>query len=284
MHVHPIIRRFVAHKPTTMNQTHIHTQVLLVPLLLIAEQAYDIYQSKWYRHHNDKGPDNDGEAMFRPRHHDGLMPHLHHAESVDSSSDSDSDSDADGGSDADVEAGGAVVDAGAPAGSSHFSTTTTTSSAAAVGAATAPPLENAPSLLSSLASFISPVGPHRVRAPQPSEQPAPRRVAGHVRLPLWYALRVKRIGELRDLFCNVTGTALTLLSTMLPFLNDDEANHFKLFKTCLFMYFWAALTVLLYYVRMQQLLSFRRFLFLPEVVLMCCWMTLVVLIPQVCAD
>lgn len=43
----------------------------------------------------------------------------------------------------------------------------------------------------------------------------------------------------------------------------------------------AALAVLLYYVRMRQLLVFRRFLFLPEVVLLCIWMILIVLIPQV---
>lgn len=39
--------------------------------------------------------------------------------------------------------------------------------------------------------------------------------------------------------------------------------------------------MLLYYVRMRQLLSFRRFLFLPEIILVCVWMILIVLIPQV---
>jgi hypothetical protein len=33
-----------------------------------------------------------------------------------------------------------------------------------------------------------------------------------------YALQVKRIDEVRDLFSNVVGAALTLLSTMLPLL------------------------------------------------------------------
>lgn len=79
--------------------------------------------------------------------------------------------------------------------------------------------------------------------------------------------------------------ALMVVLTVLPSFHDgrhdDEASHFKRFKTCLFMYFWAALTVLLYYVRMRQLMSFRRFLFLPELILLCVWMTLIVLIPQV---
>jgi hypothetical protein len=41
------------------------------------------------------------------------------------------------------------------------------------------------------------------------------------------------------------------------------------------------LAVLLYHTRMRQLLSFRRFLFLPEVVLLCVWIILIVLIPKV---
>lgn len=43
----------------------------------------------------------------------------------------------------------------------------------------------------------------------------------------------------------------------------------------------AALAVLLYHTRMRQLLSFRRFLFLPEVILLSIWMILIVLIPKV---
>ena len=65
-------------------------------------------------------------------------------------------------------------------------------------------------------------------------------------------------------------------STVLPCKLNQTYTHFTIY-----IHSGATLAVLLYYARMRQLLSFRRFLFLPETILVCLWMILIVLIPQV---
>lgn len=76
------------------------------------------------------------------------------------------------------------------------------------------------SLASAAAIRTESVPPHRVH-PHPRHAPAHRRM-----LPWWYALRVKRLRELRELFHGTTGTALTLLGTTLPFMWVDIVGGF----------------------------------------------------------
>ena len=206
----PIHSLIPIHPPTQMHQ---QTQVLLMPLILVAEQAYDMYEADWFRHHKDRDGLVAPDAMYRPREALGRV-----AERADlsESSSGDEDEEEEGSMDgySDVEAVGGSDDGGV-----QLSIASTSSAALPPAPPPSAPLFSlgGSSALHYLGSFISPVGFRQHRAPRASEQPLPR-AAAHVALPLWYALRVKRIGELRDMFSNVTGTALTLLSTMLPFL------------------------------------------------------------------